>query len=149
MVGRVGRDERSTRTERERRIATVRAFNRYYTRKIGVLQEGLLASAFSLAEVRVLYELAHRERPTASDLCKDVGFDHGYLSRILGSFRKRRLITRTRSRADGRQQLLALTPRGRAAFGPLDVRARDEIATLLDPLSDAEQRQLIDAMRTI
>ncbi|MGH7279613.1 MAG: MarR family winged helix-turn-helix transcriptional regulator [Candidatus Rokuibacteriota bacterium] len=127
----------------------MRAFNRYYTRKIGVLHEGLLASAFSLAEVRVLYELAHRPTPTASDLCKDIGLDPGYLSRILRGFQKRRLIAKTRSTADGRQQLLSLTAKGRAAFAPLDTRAREEVAALLDPLSDAEQRELIDALRTI
>ncbi len=133
----------------EARIVAVRAFNRYYTRTIGLLGEGLLASAFSLAEVRVLYELAHRQSPTASDLCKDLGLDPGYLSRILRGFGKRRLIAKTRSRSDGRQQLLSLTRKGQATFAPLDVRAREEVAALLDPLSDAEQRRLIDAMRTI
>ncbi len=133
----------------EARIAAVRAFNRYYTRKIGVLHEGLLASAFSLAEVRVLYELAHRQTPTAGDLGKDLGLDLGYLSRILRGFERDRLILKTRSRSDGRQQLLSLTTKGRAAFAPLDARAREEVAAFLDPLSDAEQRELIDAMRTI
>ncbi|MGH7322747.1 MAG: MarR family winged helix-turn-helix transcriptional regulator [Candidatus Rokuibacteriota bacterium] len=127
----------------------MRAFNRYYTRKLGVLEEGLLASSFSLVEVRVLYELAHRQTPTASDLCKDLGLDPGYLSRILRSFEKRRLIVRTPSTSDGRQRLLSLTAKGQAAFAPLDMRAREEVAALVDPLSDAEQRELIDAMRTI
>lgn len=133
----------------EARIAAVRAFNRYYTRKIGVLQEGLLASPFSLAEVRVLYELAHRQTPTASDLCKDLGLDPGYLSRILRGFERRRLIAKTRSTSDGRQQLISLTTKGQATLGPLDARAREEVAAFLDPLSNAEQRDLIDAMRTI
>jgi DNA-binding MarR family transcriptional regulator len=131
------------------RVASVRAFNRYYTQKIGVLHEGLLNSGFSLAEVRVLYELAHHVAPTASDLSKDLGLDPGYLSRMLRDFQKSRLIVKKRSPIDGRHQLLALTAKGRAAFAPLDARARDEIARLLDPLSEAEQRRLIDAMRTI
>lgn len=138
-----------TRVNLEERIAAVRAFNRYYTRRIGVLHEGLLASNFSLAEVRVLYELAHRQTPTASDLGKDLGLDLGYLSRILRGFEKRRLIARTRSRSDGRQQLLSLTARGRAVFAPLDARAREEVAALLGPLSAVEQRQLIEAMMRI
>jgi DNA-binding MarR family transcriptional regulator len=133
----------------EARIAAVRAFNRYYTRKLGVLQEGLLESAFSLAEVRVLYELAHRERPTATDLGRDLALDAGYLSRILGNLARRGLIAKRSSRLDGRQQLLSLTKKGRAAFAVLDRRARDEVAALLDPLSRVAQRRLVEAMRTI
>jgi DNA-binding MarR family transcriptional regulator len=131
------------------RIAAVRSFNRFYTRRIGVLHEGLLASTFSLTEVRILYELAHRQNPTATDLCKDLGLDPGYLSRILRGFERRRLITRMRSATDGRQQLLTLTRKGQTIFAPLDSRAREDVAALLDPLSDAEQRRLIDAMRAI
>jgi DNA-binding MarR family transcriptional regulator len=133
----------------EARIAAVRAFNRYYTRKLGVLQEGLLESAFSLAEVRVLYELAHRERPTATDLGRDLALDAGYLSRILGNLARRGLIAKRSSRLDGRQRLLSLTRKGRMAFGILDRRARDEVAALLHPLSGGAQRRLIEAMRTI
>src|ERR1700736_2324004 len=114
----------------EHRIAAVRRFNRFYTQKIGVLQEGLLQSPFSLAEARVVYELAQRTAPTASELGRDLGLDAGYLSRILRRFEKRRLITRTISPTDGRQQLLALTKSGREAFAALDAGSRAEVGGL-------------------
>ena len=94
-------------------IDAVRHFNRFYTRQIGVLGEAFLQSPFSLTETRVLYELAHRDQPTATDLGRELGLDPGYLSRILRNFGRRGLITRTRSSTDGRQSLLALTARGR------------------------------------
>ena len=87
------------------RVEAVRRFNRFYTRQIGVLQERLLQSAFSLTEARVLYELAHREQPTATELARELGLDTGYLSRILRSFRKRRLIKKEVSGSDARQIL--------------------------------------------
>src|SRR5262249_12862313 len=96
-------------------VAAVRRFNRFYTAQIGVLHEGLLHSPFTLTEARVLYELAHRDRPTATDLVKELGLDAGYLSRILRGFRLRGLVARTSSTADGRQTLLSLTRKGRGA----------------------------------
>src|SRR5437660_303492 len=111
-------------TEAEQRISTVRRFNRFYTKQIGLLGEGYLETPFSLTEARVLYELAHRERPSATELARELALDAGYLSRILRGFERRRLLRRTRSKADGRQSHLSLTARGRAAFAPLDVRAR-------------------------
>ena len=131
------------------RVAAVRGFNRFYTQKIGVLQEGLLESPFSLTEARVLYELAQREGATASGLCRELGLDAGYLSRILRRFEKERLIARTRSAADGRQSLLALTEAGRAAFATLDRRSREEIATLLTALPAERQTRLVAAMQGI
>src|SRR5882672_5706161 len=131
------------------RVAAVRGFNRFYTQKIGVLNEGLLKSRFSLTEARVLYELAHRERPTATELRGDLGLDAGYLSRILRRFEQQGLIARTTSRADGRQSLLALTAKGRAAFAPLDARSRQEIGTLMDGLGEPDQARLAAAMATI
>src|SRR5437879_8312682 len=98
------------------RVQAVRRFNRFYTRQIGVLQEGLLNSSLSLSEVRVLYELAHREKPIAAELCKELELDAGYLSRILRAFHKRGWILRESSQHDARRSLLSLSRRGRAAF---------------------------------
>lgn len=133
----------------EHRIAAVRRFNRFYTQKIGVLQDGLLESPFSLAEARVLYELAHRERPMASDIARDLNLDPGYLSRILRAFQRRGLLRREVSASDARQRRLSLTPAGRAAFAPLDTRSRDDIGALLGSLSGVEQTSLVAAMTTI
>jgi DNA-binding MarR family transcriptional regulator/N-acetylglutamate synthase-like GNAT family acetyltransferase len=131
------------------RVDAVRRFNRFYTRRIGVLQEGLLRSPFSLTEARVLYELAHRDRPSASELVRELGLDTGYLSRILRGFRRRGLVDRRPSPDDGRQGLLSLTRRGRAAFAILDGRSRDEVGTMLGRLPASAQRRLIDAMGAI
>src|SRR5882757_1637459 len=106
----------------EQRIATVRHFNRFYTQKIGVLNDGLLKSSFSLTEARLLYELAARDQLTATVLRKELGLDAGYLSRLLQRFEKNRLIVRRPSPEDGRQSLLSLTDRGHRAFAPLDTR---------------------------
>src|SRR5271165_7074172 len=107
-------------------VAAVRGFNRFYTRRIGALGAGHLASPFSLTEVRVLYELAHREGPTASELAKDLGLDPGYLSRILLKFRRRGMLAKKPSASDGRQSHLALTAKGRKAFAPLERAASRE-----------------------
>jgi DNA-binding MarR family transcriptional regulator/GNAT superfamily N-acetyltransferase len=136
-------------TKLEQRIAAVRRFNRFYTRKIGLLHEGYLASSFSLAEGRVLYELAHRDTVTAAELGRELGLDPGYLSRILRAFGERGLLRRTRSKSDARQSLLALTDRGHDAFAPLNTRSRDEIAAMLRGLSAADQDRLVGAIHTI
>jgi DNA-binding MarR family transcriptional regulator/GNAT superfamily N-acetyltransferase len=133
----------------EERIAAIRRFNRFYTQRIGVLREGLHESPFSLAEARVLYELAHRPPVTASALAKDLALDPGYLSRILRRFAAQGLIERSRSEADGRQSFIALTDSGTAAFAPLDHASREEIGTLLAPLAEPEQRRLVEAARSI
>jgi len=133
----------------DQRVAAVRRFNRFYTRQIGVLNEGLLKSPFSLAEVRVLYELAHRERPTATELARELGLDAGYLSRILRGFEQRGFIERQPSEVDGRQSRLLLTTEGRSAFTALDARSSEEIALMLRALAAGEQRRLVEAMRTI
>lgn len=133
----------------DRRIAAVRSFNRFYTRQIGVLREKPYQSQFSLTEVRVLYELAHREKPTAAELSTDLGLDAGYLSRMLTGFEKRSWLNRKPSDKDGRQSLLSLTKRGRGVLAPLDASSREEIGKLLSGLSRAEQSQLIEAMQTI
>ena len=136
-------------TEAEQRISTVRRFNRFYTKQIGLLGEGYLETPFSLTESRVLYELAHRKRPSATELARELALDAGYLSRILRGFERRRLLSRTRSKADGRQSHLSLTARGRAAFAPLDVRSRADIGGRLARLGPGEQRRLVDAMQAI
>jgi len=131
------------------RIAAVRRFNRFYTRRIGVLDEGLLASPFSLAEVRVLYELAHRPGLTARDLAGALSLDGGYLSRILQGFAKRGLVRRGTSAADARRRPLTLTALGRRTFAPLDRRSHDAVAALLAPLSEGDQARLTGAMQAI
>lgn len=133
----------------DQRVAAVRRFNRFYTRQIGLLNEGFLDSPFSLTEVRVLYELAHGDRPTATDLGEALGLDAGYLSRMLRGFGHRGLITRQRSPTDGRQNHLSLTARGRRAFAELEARQRDEVAALLAKLPEAEQQHLVRAMQGI
>jgi len=130
-------------------VAAVRSFNRFYTRQIGVLNEHLLESAFSLTEARVLYELAHRERLTAAELCKELTLDPGYLSRMLQGFEKQGLLKRTASRADARQSVLSLTSRGRKAFAPLDARSHEQVSHVLGKLSPPQQKTLLAAMRTI
>jgi len=132
-----------------KRIDAVRQFNRFYTQKIGVLHEGLLSSPFSLTEVRVLYELAHRERPVASEVGKDLGLDPGYLSRILSSFKTKGFIDSKPSEQDGRQSILRLTEKGKTAFAPLNDCARDEIGILLGVLNESDQIRLVEAMESI
>ena len=131
------------------RIAAVRRFSRFYTRKIGVLDRRFLKSDFSLSEGRVLYELAHCPGLTARDLGERLGIDAGYLSRMLKTFAKRGLVRRTRSAADGRERTLGITPAGRRALAPLDRRSHADVGALLAALPDEKQRLLIDAMSAI
>lgn len=136
----------------ETRIAAVRRFNRFYTQRIGVLGEGLLASPLSLTEVRVLYELAHAVPDTPSSargLAACLGIDEGYLSRILRGFVQRGWVRRERSAVDARKALLSLTGRGRKMFAPLDARSQDEVRALLEKLSGRDQAALTASMRTI
>ena len=130
-------------------IDAVRRFNRFYTRRIGVLQEGLLATPFSLTESRLLWEFAHREHATATELARDLGLDAGYLSRLLRGFKERGLIKSAPAPHDARHLQLRITPAGRRAFAPLDTRTQAEISRLLAGLSDAEQRELLQAMSRI
>jgi DNA-binding MarR family transcriptional regulator/GNAT superfamily N-acetyltransferase len=130
-------------------VQTVRRFNRFYTRQIGVLQEQLLHSPFSLTEVRVLYELAHREHLTASDLCRDLGLDRGYLSRMLQTFEAKGWIATAASPDDRRMVFLSLTSRGRKVFAPLDHRSSREVSSMLARLSPVQQRKLLAGMMDI
>jgi DNA-binding MarR family transcriptional regulator/GNAT superfamily N-acetyltransferase len=136
-------------SEFDQRVGAVRRFNRFWTRRIGVLREGYLESPFSLTEVRVLYELASSEEATASELGKELGLDAGYLSRILRGFEGRGLISKKLSETDGRRSLLRLTEEGQEAFAPLDARSREDVGAMLGALSAAEQDRLVGAMRTI
>jgi DNA-binding MarR family transcriptional regulator/GNAT superfamily N-acetyltransferase len=138
-----------TESDFELQIESVRRFNRFYTRQIGVLEEGLLASPYSLTEVRVLYELAHRDQPTATEVGRTLGLDGGYLSRILRGFQQRGLVDSTPSAADGRQNLLRLTGQGREIFDSLDARARAAVGAMLSRLPAPEQSRLIAAMQAV
>ena len=129
-------------------VRAVRRFNRFFTRRIGVL-DPYLGSDLSLTDVRVLYELAHRESPIAREIAGDLGLDGGYLSRILRRFENAGWLTRSPSPHDARQSLLHLTEAGHAAFAPLQQRSRDEAAALLSPLPAAQQAALIEAMQRI
>jgi DNA-binding MarR family transcriptional regulator/N-acetylglutamate synthase-like GNAT family acetyltransferase len=135
--------------ELERRVAVVRAFNRFYTGKIGVLRERYLKGPFSLAEARVLYELAHRQRTTASELVKDLRLDAGYLSRILRGFQRRGLLGTKASEVDGRKRQLSLTAGGRRAFARIDADAREDIESMLIELAPGAQDRLVGSMQTI
>jgi DNA-binding MarR family transcriptional regulator/predicted N-acetyltransferase YhbS len=130
-------------------IEVVRRFNRVFTRRIGVLREGLLHSRYSLSEARILFELAHREDRSASDLSRELGLDPGYLSRILVRLEGQGLIARARSENDGRRRILSLTSAGKDAFAMLDTRSREEVAEMLGGLSERDQRRLVDAMGII
>jgi len=132
-----------------RRVAAVREFNRFYTSRIGVLDEGYLSSRFSVTEVRVLYELAHRGSVTASELGRDLGIDAGYLSRILRGFARRGVLARTAARDDARKSILRLTTRGKATVALLEARARDQIGLMLEKVPAAEQERLVASMRAI
>ncbi|MBO0716164.1 MAG: MarR family transcriptional regulator, partial [Rhizobiales bacterium] len=126
-------------------IAAVRRFNRYYTRQIGVLRKTFLDSPYSLAEARVLYEIASHRAPTASDIARHLDLDPGYLSRVLRNFEKRGLIRRETSPKDGRQSHLTLTPRGKKSFVPLDARSQRDTAAMLGKLAPADQARLVAA----
>jgi DNA-binding MarR family transcriptional regulator/N-acetylglutamate synthase-like GNAT family acetyltransferase len=130
-------------------VDSVRGFNRFYTRRIGVLGDHLLDSPYSLTEMRVLYELAHRPAATATELGRELGLDAGYLSRILRRFEALKLIGRSPATDDARRSVLRLTPGGRKAFAPLDSRARREISDMLGPLPAAARRDVVAAMRDI
>lgn len=130
-------------------VEAVRRFNRFYTQRIGVLDEGLLDSPFSLAEARVIYELAQRPATSAVSLGRELGLDAGYLSRMIRGFLQRGLVARRRSAEDGRVGLVSLTAAGRRAFAGLDARSRREIGHALTPLPPADRRRLLGALATI
>src|SRR5215831_12339903 len=115
-------------------VATLRSFNRFYTRRIGVLDERLYGTPFTLPQSRVLWELAHHEGITATELARMLDLDAGYLSRLLSSLKSRRLVRAQRSSTDARQSTLSLTAAGRRAFAPMDAHSQSQVADLLAPL---------------
>ena len=136
-------------SDSEQEVAAVRAFNQFYTRRLGVLDQQLLKTPYSLSEARVLYELAHREEPSAKEIGGALGLDAGYLSRIVQSFDEARLITRTPLPSDRRQHRLALTAKGRQAFAKLDRSTQDDVAAMLSRLPGDGASRLIGAMAVI
>lgn len=132
-----------------RRIEAVRSFNRFWTKQIGVLQAGLLNTRFSLTEARVIFELAQRGPTDLVELRQDLGFDAGYVSRIMTRLKTDGIVKATQSEVDARRQIVTLTARGRKAFADLDRRSTAEVAAMLAPLSGEEQRRLTTAVASI
>jgi DNA-binding MarR family transcriptional regulator/N-acetylglutamate synthase-like GNAT family acetyltransferase len=133
----------------ERQIAAVRSFSRFYTRKLGIIEPKLLDSPWTLQEARIIYEIAERKTCTATDLSFALSLDAGFLSRTLRDLQERQIVARTPSKADRRATELTLTPKGRSAFGELDARSRDVVATLLGRLDDRDRAAVVNAMATI
>jgi DNA-binding MarR family transcriptional regulator/GNAT superfamily N-acetyltransferase len=130
-------------------LDAVRHFNRFYTRQLGLLDKGYLSSDWTLTEVRVLYELAHRRNLTAAEIAEELQLDVAYLSRILAGFERQGLVKRTISTTDARQRNLTLTVKGRAVFEPLDRSAAQQVSEMLAPLSESERITLLSAMRQV
>ncbi len=130
-------------------VEAVRRFSRFYTRRLGVLREGLLDSPFTLTEGRVIYELAQHESTTASKLARELDLDPGYLSRLLKGLEQRGYVVRRPAQADGRQALLALSEQGDAAFADINARSRAQVAGLLGPLGPDDQARLVAALATV
>ena len=130
-------------------VTAIRSFNRFYTRAIGTLEESLLQSTLSLPEARVLYEIATRTQPTASEIAAVLNLDLGYLSRILRTFADRKLITRKTSATDARQSLLSLTKAGQKEFTTLNQRSNQQVEQMIAPFTDEQRSRLIHAMSTI
>jgi DNA-binding MarR family transcriptional regulator/N-acetylglutamate synthase-like GNAT family acetyltransferase len=129
-------------------VARVRGFTRFYTRRLGVLQEALLGSAFNLPEARIVYEIALGQRLTASDLAADLDLDAGYLSRLLKGLEQRGFLTRNASETDARQSILKLTAKGRKQFEKLNTRSDLEVSKLLEPLGTSGRKALRTALAT-
>lgn len=127
----------------------VRAFNRFYTRTIGVLQPKLLDSRFSLTEARILYEIAHQDQPTSAAIADLLGLDRGYLSRTLGNLVEHGIVRRTRSATDKRESLLSLTAAGKREVARLDQLSHDAVSRQVQALSSTQRSQLMHAMGII
>ena len=136
-------------TDLASRIEAVRHFSRFYTKRIGLLSEGILESPYSLTEARVLYEVAHTNARHPSELAAELDLDAGYVSRVLKRLERRGLVRRTRSAEDGRKVAIALTPEGRSAFEELSAGSRGQIDALLGATDVEGQQRVVEAMRTI
>jgi DNA-binding MarR family transcriptional regulator/N-acetylglutamate synthase-like GNAT family acetyltransferase len=130
-------------------VALFRKFNRFYTKQIGLLNQGLLETRFPLIQARALYELAQQRQTTASVLVGKLNIDPGYLSRILSTFEKEGLLHKSRSTSDSRQRILTLTTRGRKSFAELDERSRIVAEEMLRGLAEEDRNRLLHAMQTI
>ena len=130
-------------------VDAVRRFNRFYTRRVGALRPGLLGSPYALPQARVLYELGHRGRCTASELVRELDLDAGYLSRLLRPLKGAGLVQAKRSKSDARASLLSLTAKGNKAFRALDGRSRKEVSAMLGALADPERSRLVSAMQAV
>lgn len=144
-----GRSDDGPDEELDQVVAAVRAFSRFYTRVVQALDEGLLDTPYSLTEAHILYELAQRAVTEVVDLRRTVGIDAGYMSRLLSRFASDGLITRDRSAADGRRQVIGLTDQGRAAFEMLDGRSTDQVRQVVAGLEPAQRRRLVGALQTV
>jgi DNA-binding MarR family transcriptional regulator/GNAT superfamily N-acetyltransferase len=133
----------------DNQISSIRSFNRFYTRWIGVIEPRLLDSPWSLQEARIIYEIAHRQTCTATDLVRELGLDAGYVSRTLQGLQRRQIVSRKPSKDDGRVTEVALTAKGHAAFAELDKRSRGDVAALLEGLGEPERAAVVNAMTTI
>ena len=130
-------------------VAEVRSFNRFYTREIGILRESFLDAGLTLPEVRVLYEIAHGKQVTASEIARQLRMDAGYLSRLLRTLQRRKLVAREASARDARQSFLTLTQRGQQQFKVQNTRQNQEVEKLLAQLPGEEQERLVAAMKSI
>jgi DNA-binding MarR family transcriptional regulator/GNAT superfamily N-acetyltransferase len=136
-------------TALDRRVGEVRRFNRFYTQRIGVLRDRFLGEALTLSQSRILFEIAHRDAPTAGELVRDLGLDQGNVSRILTSLEKRGFVLRTPSSSDGRKSHLSLTDAGRDELATLDARSNEEVSRMLAEVAPGMQDRVLEAMRTI
>lgn len=127
----------------------IREFNRFYTRQIGLLDQGFLGSPYTLTEVRVLYELAHRDNPTATEIARELSLDAGYLSRLLKKLEKQGHLDRGRDAEDARQRPLRLTRTGRQVFESLDRESGKQISAMIAALGPGQVSELVGSMRTV
>ena len=140
---------RSSRRPPSGAVEAVRRFNRFWTRRIGILRRGYLGTGRTLAEARILFEVGNRDGPTAADLCSDLGIDPGYMSRMLTGFEKEGLLRRSRSGTDARRSHLALTAAGRAVLADLGVRARRNVGEMLEGLPEAALDRVVEALSDV